>query len=552
VRRFARAPWLVLGPLVLAQWAAVGVFVLVVRHNGWLFYQGGDETFFYTDSWAIAHARIPESEIGYAWSYLTSPIALFAGPSYLAALPAIVLLQVIVLLPLALYCVYAITARIGGVRLGYLAAALWVSVPFALIPLFDQRYHAKYVEQFLPQALGLTGLGDFPSMVCLLVAALFCLRALDGRRPLDACAAGLAAGFAIGIKPANVLFLAGPALAFLAARRLRLGLGFALALLPSLAALALWKYRGLGRLPIVTPRATASALGGAEPLATAPSHYVRLDWSRLGDNYVQLREFLPTTPLLQSLPLAGLLGALLRAFPKALLLGGWIGAFLVVKGSSDQANVEGGTLFRLLLPGFPPLLIFVALVPLLLPWLWERIARDARPALRAVSPRALAGAALVFGVVPAVLFLAFPPLHGRSVVKYFNENVMVPVDPSFTASVRPRGRARVVTWRRQPTRGVAAFYRVFRVRPVQPAPDPTLPPGRDGIRCLAFAPSSRDRASDCRLEMQVVGVTRAGRLVDRPPHGSWVYRVGLLANWLDDSSLGDVFALSEAARSRAP
>jgi hypothetical protein len=58
----------------------------------------------------------------------------------------------------------------AGGFIGYLAATIWVFGPYVVVPLWDHRYHAKYVEQFLPQALGLTGLGDFPSMVALLVA----------------------------------------------------------------------------------------------------------------------------------------------------------------------------------------------------------------------------------------------------------------------------------------------------------------------------------------------------------------------------------------------
>src|SRR5947209_365224 len=157
-------PWSVLVPLALAQWAAVAVFALIVRHNGWLFFQGGDETFYYTDSWVISHAHIPESEIGFAWSYLLSALALIIGPNYLRALPVLIVLQTVVLLPLALYCVYAIATRVGDRLLGYAAAALWVAGPFVVIPLFVERYHGRYVENFLPQAFGLTGLADFPSL----------------------------------------------------------------------------------------------------------------------------------------------------------------------------------------------------------------------------------------------------------------------------------------------------------------------------------------------------------------------------------------------------
>src|SRR5207244_379103 len=145
-----------------------------VRHKRWVLDQGGDQTFHSSAAGSIAHGHVPESEIGFGWSYVLSPIALVFGSNYLSALPAVVILQVVVLMPVALFCVYGIAARIGGRLLGYLAAALWVLAPYAAIPLWDHRYHQKYVEQFLPQAFGLTGLADYASMVCVLVASYLC------------------------------------------------------------------------------------------------------------------------------------------------------------------------------------------------------------------------------------------------------------------------------------------------------------------------------------------------------------------------------------------
>src|SRR5437763_388733 len=204
-------PWIVLAPIVVAQWVALVVFALVVRHNDWLFYQGGDQTVFYTDAWSLAHGHIPEAEIGYGWSYLLSPIAAIFGANILSALPLVVLFQTIVLLPVAIGCVYGITARIGGRLLGYFAAALWVFAPFLSIPL--------------------------------------------------------------------------------------------------------WEYRGLGHLPIITPAPKALAAGvgafpgGGLPLAVVVSRYFHFDWSRMHDNYLQLREFFWSVRLLQWLPLAGFVAA---------------------------------------------------------------------------------------------------------------------------------------------------------------------------------------------------------------------------------------------------
>src|SRR5919201_4967762 len=128
--------WLVFGLLVVAQWTAIGVFVAVVRHNGWLFYQGGDETFFWTSSWVLAHGHIPNSSIGYGWSMLLAPVARAVGSNYLEALPAIIVLQVVFLVPLTLFCVFAIARRIAGEWFGVVTAGLWIVVPFAVIPLW--------------------------------------------------------------------------------------------------------------------------------------------------------------------------------------------------------------------------------------------------------------------------------------------------------------------------------------------------------------------------------------------------------------------------------
>src|SRR5262249_20565066 len=122
------------------------------------------------------------------------------------------------------------------------------------------------------------------------------------------------------------------------------------------------------------------------------------------------------------------------------------------------------------------------------------------------------------------------------------------VDGSFGVRATARAGTAELSWDDRSPAGVRPFYRVFRSRPLVPAPDPTLPPGRDGIRCLT-PPTGYLKAFDCRLAMKVVGVTHARRLVDRPPPGRWVYRVGLAANWRDDPSGGDVMLLSAPTRS---
>ena len=44
--------------------------------------------------------------------------------------------------------------------------------------------------------------------------------------------------------------------------------------------------------------------------------------------------------------------------------------------------------------------------------------------------------------------------------------------------------------------------------------------------------------------MDDVGSVRAPSFEDRPGAGSWSYRIGLAANWLNDIRLGDVYVVS--------
>ena len=534
-------PWCVLAPLVLVQWAAVAAFALTVRHNGWLYYQGGDESAYYTSAWALSQGHLPVTAIGWGWSTLLAPIALLAGSNFLNALPAIVVLQCVVLLPVALVSVYAIGCRLGGRLLGYGAAGLWIAAPFALILAADPRYHDRYVEQFLPQALGLTGLADFPSMVALLAAAALILRTLDERGTTNAVLAGLVAGFAVGVKPANAIFLLGTALAFLCARRLREGLVFGLALLPALVALAVWKQRGLGTMPLFALGPHVLAAGGLslpEPpslLASLGGRYVEIDWHRIDQNLVTLREFFWNTRLLQFLPLFGLVAVLRRSVPAAALLGGWFAAFFVIKGSNQYATVDSGSFFRFLLPALPAYFLLAAAIPLLVPVLGGRAVRAGartRSLLQFRRPRLVVGVtALALAVAPALLFLTAPHLPGRQAAKYFQNGTYIPLGGqlSVTPTVTPEFAVKL-SWPSVARRGVAVRYRVLRT-------------DVDPVACNPVAGGTLD----CSIApvMTDAGLTRGLTFTDEPGVGRWWYTVGMVANWLDDPTKGDVLLASK-------
>jgi len=552
----AREPWAVLAPLLLLQWAALLAFALTVRHNGWLYYQGGDETFYYTTAWLLSGWTLPTTPIGFGWSYLLSPIGAIVGPNTLAALPPILILNTVVLMPVALLCMYGIGARIGGRALGYWSALLWIVVPYLAIPLWDHRYHEKYTEVTLSQTLGLSALADFPSMVCLLLAAYLTIRALDTDDRWAAVAAGLATGFAVGIKPANGLFVIAPLLAFAISRRRGQLLAFVPACVPALVALAVWKERGLGNTPALSLGGRHLAtVGGADvtPLALSnPLHrYVHLDFGQLHANLVQLGEFFWSVRPLEFIPFAGAIAIWRRSAAQAWLVFGWFAAFLIVKGTSANAKVEDATFFRLLMPSFPAFVLLLALLPLLLPRVGPALAErlpSARP--RPTSLAAVGVAALVFAAIPLLVAATSRKQQGASAVKFFEQGVFVPLDDSFAPTVRAAGARRVISWSPPRSPGVHAFYRVLRV-PVE-AENPenqSFGPLVDGVYCQQGKGS--DGAADCRLFMDTIAVTRGTSYVDTPPRGKWSYRIGLVANWANDTSRGDIVLFSKAARTTA-
>jgi hypothetical protein len=544
VRRLGQ-PWVVLAPLVVAQWIAVAIFTRTIERNGWLFYQGGDQTWFYTSGWVVAHGHVPETFVGWVWALAMVPVAAIAGPSFLDGVPAVVLFQYLFLLPLGLVCVYAIAARIGGRLLGYWAAAWWIVVPYAVIPLFVDRYHPTFVDQTLPQGLGLTGLGDFPSMIAVLASAYFVVRALETGAPVDAVTAGLLAGLAFGIKPANGLFAFAPLAAFALARRWRRGVEFGLALVPGLLVLALWKHRGSG-ITLLAAEPLRLAAAAEVPDYSPPTFwervrdYVPLDLDQVNYQFLGFREFFWSARLLEWVPVAGAIGLARRSVPAAAFFAVWLAAFFVVKGSSPAVNVETGSIWRLLMPAWPAYFLLGVSLPLLVPQWGSRLADRFRSSVRPLpgGPRAVAAAGAACFLLPVVAFVALPPDDTREATKVPMRSLFLPIDGSF----QPRGaqtEAGVLRLTWPPIRGYAdGFYVVLRSprRFVFPATTDVVV---EGQRCRTPGGAFR-----CTLEMEEIGRTRARFWREVPPRGTWTYRVGIAANWLDDPDFGDIFVVS--------
>lgn len=521
----AGRPRLAVPGLLAAHWLLLLAFALTVRHNGWLYYQGGDQIWYATTAWELGEGDLPPTRIGYGWSVLLAPLMRVFGPGYVEAMPAVIALNALVLAPAALLAVYGIANRLAGRLFALWAGALWVAVPYLAIPLWRQDYHERYVEQLLPQALGLSALADYPSTVFLLCAAYFVVRSLDEPGLAAPVLAGLLAGFAIGTKPANALFLAGPPLALALARRPRALLAFGAALVPAVVTLALWKQRGLGSLPLFAYEEVRVAAGSTLAAAADVGRYVDLDWGHLRQNLDELREWFWSVRLLEWAPLAGALAVARRSVPVAALLASWLAAFVVLKGTSHLATVSSGSFFRYLMPAFPAYLLLAAAVPLLVPRVAEAVVRRWPPLPEPRLPRAaLVGTAVVLALVPLALAgLARPVARPDDLVLV--NRILTPVDDDFELAIRPDGEARELRWE---TTGDRVFYRVYRTAA-----------GGEDVTC-----TDGGGTGECTLELLLLGTTREGRFRDgSPPPGS-IYRVGRAANWRDDEAGGDVFAIS--------
>jgi hypothetical protein len=529
-------PRAVLGTLAGVQIAAIAMLALSIDHNGWVFFHNGDQIWLTSQAWLLAGLELPPTELGYLWSVVLAPIMLVTGPTYVQAIPPVIFLNVLVLGPIAILCVYGIASRIGGRLLGYWAAFLWVVAPFASIPLWVDRYQERWTEHFLPQALGLTTLSDYPSMVLVLAAAYFVLRSLEPGRLTDAALAGLLLGAAAGMKPPNLLIGAGAVLAYPIARRWREGVVFGAAIVPSLLVLAFWKYRGLGEIPALSMEQVRVA-AGAGVVAVNVRDYLELDVEHWRNQMDHLREFFWSPRLAQWAPIAGLLAVLrVRRWPIAALLGGWLAAFLLVKGFSTRADIQANTFWRLLMPAWPAYLILLASVPLLVPTLARRLGDRLRaPVAGALRARWVVVASVATVLVPAAAFAASSPTDSpdRGVFQDDVDNfILTAVDDGVELTATRTESGVELSWSHDLYRG-EVFYHVLRGYFVEPDRD------TDCER------SDEANAYYCYLRSSPIGTTRETTFVDpAPPPGGQTYRIGIATNWLNDDQAGDIFAFS--------
>jgi hypothetical protein len=521
-----RPLWIV-AALAPVQWLIALLVALRAPHNGWYFYSGGDATAYWAHEWALSHGHLGSTVLGYGVPVFLAWVPKLFGPTQLTGAIPIVFLQVLVLGTVALASVYGIAARLAGRVFAAWAAALWVLAPVLAIPLWRPDYHERYTGLFLPQALGIVNLGDFPSMVVVLAGSYFVFRTLDTGSGNDAVLAGLLLGLAIGIKPANALLLPAPVLAFALARRWRQIPTYAVALLPALITLAIWKVRGLGHLPLLSAPEVRQAVGASIPVLPRVGHYLQFSASHFGDNMAQIREFFWSRLLLEFLGAAGAVAALRKAPAKAVYLIAWFAAIVVVKGGAPVAEVKQTSFFRVTMPGFPAYLLLAACVVLLVPR-WGRTLR--RPRSEDTFPqrtRALTIAVVVLAALPLAAVAAARPAPPELLARNDLSAVESPISHSLAISTERIPDGVRLRWTGPDTNGAKVFYIVYRTD--------------SGNGCV-YQPGRTSEV--CLLQMGSLGHTAIRFLDDTPTPGRYTYRVAISVSWTKEYTNGDVILLS--------
>jgi hypothetical protein len=514
---------IVLGCLVAVSWLVTLGFALHIKHNGWLYYSGGDGTYYWTTPWALAHHILPETVISYGLPVFYWPLALIFGSSLLASLPAVVLVQVVLLGPIAVVGMYAIARRIGGTLFAYSATLIWVLSPLIAYHFFYPRVRQAFGAFVLPSVLGLNNLADFTSLVLTVVIAALTLRALDERRWNDVVLGGLLCGFLIAVKPANGFFVPAPVVALLVGRAWRQAGVFVAAMLPALVTLTLWKQAGLGTVPLFGAGAVHAAISSSSAgIDGHVSRYVPFHWSNFTTNLAQLREYGWSLRLAEWVPIAGLVGAARRGLPHAALLGLWCFDYLVLKGGA-KGDIYSWSFFRLTLPGFPAYVLLACCIVFLIPGL----GRTWRPSAPATVPlrwsRGLIAVAAVFAVYPLIVVLAHgPAAHNRVAINDFNNTVPVTSDLGVHVVRTPVGPS--LRWRKPSTGSTKVGFVILRSTGGTGCPPPSA-------------------ARECHLVVQTV------RLVHSLNFPVWqfspgVYRVGMVAGPRIARDDGDMMLLS--------
>ena len=532
----AGASWLrtvrpapLLAILIAIQFGVVAWLALATPHNGWVWYSGGDATEYWSAQWTIAHGLIPQALIGWGLPILWAWAPLAAGTSLLSGLPLILLVNTLVLGPLALVLVWALADQLYGRLYAWTTALFWVLWPVLAIWAFSSDYRPKFEQYVLaPHWAGLTDMADFPSLVAVLATAWASVRAVRNGRLGSALGAGVLGGILIGLKPANGFFLPALVVLFVTWRRPLMALGWAAGSLPALLTLAIWKQRGLGRLPLFSvsqPRHEATAAVSSLPAA----RYVPLDWHHLSVEWAELGHVFWDLRFLEFLLVAGALGALRRNYRSGLFLIAWFASFYVLKGMSSQADITTTSYFRLTLPGLGAFALLVPAIGFLWPGAGRERIADLPPESRALPRTPLALAAAAAALLPLCIVLIEHPASTPRTVWLETASTEAPISHALDLHVTTAGSSVLLTWHAAPRVGsTRVSYAIFRTT------------GNDGCSL----PSQGARR--CQLNVPVTMFTPGLTATDHPGHGHFWYRVAAVADYRDIPTSTDLMLAGTA------
>jgi hypothetical protein len=258
---------------------------------------------------------------------------------------AIVVPQVVVLLPLALVLVYEVAFRLGGRLFAAWAAAVWIVLPYAGLVYANPSLRHDYAHGFLPHLLGLADDPKFPAMVAFLAAAFFALRAMETARNLDVAIAVTAAAVGSAFVPREALVALAPVVGLALGGKARHAVIAAAALAILLAAVA-----GAVAAGLLSP-----------PFTHVGVHNATGSLGSLKENFWSGR-------VLEWLAIAGVAGAVRGRLAAGAMIGfALLAAFVSRQGGDVTPLAQNLSLLRTFLPVWPEVALAVASLPLLVP-----------------------------------------------------------------------------------------------------------------------------------------------------------------------------------------
>lgn len=302
-------PSLVVAALVSTQWVGVAVVALHARHDGWIY--------------DTAHRP---------------------GPGVVSALPAIVVAQVLLLLPAALLLVHRVASMLAGPVFAAWAGAVWVLLPFLGIVYANRSFRHVYVDGFLAHLLGLTADPALPAMAAFLAAGFLALRVVDGGTLAEAAAAAVLAAAGAAFVPRAAVVALAPVAVLAAAGRVR--------------------------QTVLVGTGVAGLLAGVAAAVSAdllPDPFIRFGASIPGLALSGLSEDFWSGRVLEWLMVGGLIGVLRRSRPTTAFLAVASGAGLLSTAAGPDAASRNLALLHGALPVWFASCLAVAAIPLLAP-----------------------------------------------------------------------------------------------------------------------------------------------------------------------------------------